>query len=200
MKKKLPDIFPMYLNKIENRYTSVYTNLEFENIINGNFTGNTFVKTGGVDDVYDCGFTSKKLFGNGEFIQYTVGDITKKVFFGFGRTGNDESYLNMEFAIYQKNDNTLQIYEYGFWVNELGGYDLGDKLRITIENDKVKYYQNGILIYTSVPSPILPLYMDATIKHSGGIIEKIICGIMQTGLNKNIFEPTYLSQNFILGE
>ncbi|MFM7902226.1 MAG: hypothetical protein ACKPAD_09605, partial [Bacteroidota bacterium] len=62
------------------------------------------------------------------------------------------------------------IYESGANRGNFGTYVNGDVFRVSAESGTVKYFKNGVLLYTSTLSPNMPLMAHAALNNIGSTI------------------------------
>lgn len=163
--------------EVYNSYIDQVTPLVFNHIINVTVTGNDIAKTAGVASTWDASFSATRLLYNGNFAEYTVAILGHNIMFGLSSSWDNASYTSIDYAIYQQPNNTITIYEDG--TNKAisaTSVVIGDKLRVSIENNKVKYYKNNTLFYTSLRTPTLPMILDASFYVVGGKINDVTVG------------------------
>jgi microsomal dipeptidase-like Zn-dependent dipeptidase/predicted small secreted protein len=87
---------------------------------------------------------------------------------------SDGGYTSIDHALYTRSDNKLYVYENG--VNKtptgLGSYSVSSVFKIEMIGSSIKYYHNGILIYTGSFTPS-SLYMDFSLYNSGSKIKNV---------------------------
>ena len=62
-------------------------------------------------------------------------------------------YLNMEYAWYFDSTGTIQVYESGTSMGSFGAYTTSTILTITNDGFRVKYFKDGVNVYTSTSVP-----------------------------------------------
>src|SRR5262249_50688365 len=62
----------------------------------------------------------------------------------------------------------------GVYKTTLGSYAPGDRLRVAVEGQTVRYYWNGVLSYTSSVTPVLPLIADTSLYQTGSTILNLV--------------------------
>ncbi|WP_143314984.1 hypothetical protein [Clostridium sp. HBUAS56017] len=166
--------------------------LQFNDIVNGTFNGNTFTKnTGGI--AWNGGFASVNTLSNGEYVEFTVSKLNTHIMFGLSAKNTDADYKTIDFAIYQTYNTTnnvttqvLQVYEKGLNKGSFGNITIGDKLRVSIESNKVLYYKNGELVYTSLVEPTLPMVIDASFYEQSSEARDIKIGTTLSGISTRL--------------
>ncbi|WP_143314186.1 phage tail spike protein [Clostridium sp. HBUAS56017] len=166
--------------------------LSFKDVVNGIFDGNNFTKnTGGI--AWNSGFASINTLSNGEYVEFTVAKLSTHVMVGLSTTNKDANYNTIDYAIYQtyqtaNNVTTqmVQVYEKGVIKGTFGNIEIGDKLRVSIESNKILYYKNGELFYTSLIAPTLPMIIDASFYEQSSGIRNIRIGTTLSGITTRI--------------
>jgi hypothetical protein len=140
-------------------------------------TGNTIQKNGGAASTWDAGAVSRRAIVSGDgYVQATVDALNTYRMFGLSNGDTNQTHSDVDFAAYLAG-GTLIVYERGLSKGSFGSLSIGDVVRVAVEGGVVKYYRNGLLIYTSASSPIYPLLLDTAINSSyGRISNAYICG------------------------
>src|SRR5205807_299916 len=85
-------------------------------------------------------------------------------------------FSDINFAAYLAG-NTLMVYENGAFKGRFSSLTPGDIVKVAVESGVVKYYRNGVLVYTSAMAPTYPLLFDSSINSRfGKIYNAYICG------------------------
>jgi hypothetical protein len=130
---------------------------------------------------WNGGAASFNTVSNNGYLEFTATETNTYRMCGLSTSNVDGNYTSIQFAWYLRNDGTLQIYESGTARGTFGSYVSGDKFKITVESNVVKYYKNGTLSYISLVAPTLPLVVDASIYTIDGTITNAITGNYNTG-------------------
>ncbi len=92
--------------------------------------------------------------------------------FGLSNGDSDQTYADIDFAFYTyPPTGRLMVFESGSSRGSYADYAAGDTLRISLEEGTVKYYRNGVLLYTSSGTPTLPLRVDTSLYSNGATVE-----------------------------
>gem|GEM_PF-867707 len=160
-------------------------------------SNNNLSKPSGPAD-WNTGISSIETLSNGQYVECTIGANTvgniSCFMLGLSKTYTyvNSKYTNINFALYV-NDSPRQIciWENGVSITNIAGtWATGDTVRIAIENGIVNYYHNGLLIYTSLKVPTLPLVLDSTICNLGSVMQNVVKGSMLSGLSTSISSLT----------
>lgn len=115
-------------------------------------------------DSWNAGASSvEHIDGTGGSIEATITENNAHRMIGLS-TNLDNNYVagnyaTLNFAIFFTATGWVEIYESGNgkpFINPL--YKAGDSFKISVENSVVKYYQNGVVFYTSSSPLVYPLY------------------------------------------
>ena len=95
-------------------------------------------------------------------MEATVDALNTYRMFGLSNGDSSTSHTDIDFAIYMAG-TTLKVYERGMFKGDFGTLAVGDVLRVAVENNVVKYYKNGTLVYTSTVPPTAPLAFNVSL-------------------------------------
>ncbi|MCA6078786.1 T9SS type A sorting domain-containing protein [Fulvivirga sedimenti] len=143
------------------------------NLVNTGVSGTTISKTAGGNNSWNAGASSTSYVYAEGFAQSIVQETNRDRAFGLSSVDTDDGINSIEYAFLLRNNGDLDIYESGTNIGQFGTYSTSDVLKISIENDVVKYYQNGTLLYLSNTAPTLPLLVDISINDIGGTIADV---------------------------
>src|SRR4030095_12559739 len=114
---------------------------------------------------------SSKLLTVGDgFVEHTVRETNTYRMLGLSHGSASNSWDEIGYALYPMADATLRIYEKGVLRGSVGGYGVGDKLRIAVVGGAVRYYRNGTLLYSSTVAPAYPLIVDTALYKTGSTL------------------------------
>jgi hypothetical protein len=148
--------------------------VEWTSLVNATASGSYLYKSAN-DWYWDAGALSTRGIASGDgYVEMTPDNTGTFRMFGLGTGNADPYYTNINFALYAGGDGTLHVYESGNYVGQIGTYAVGDKLRVAVENNVVKYYKNGAALYTSGVAPSYPLYVDASISTTYGNVTNTV--------------------------
>ena len=101
------------------------------------------------------------------YFEMTAQETNAHRFGGLSSVDIDFSYTSVEFAIFLTKLARVYIGENGaHW--EVSTYQTGDIFRVSREGTNIKYYQNGILLYTSAYLSSTDLYADTSLHSYSG--------------------------------
>ena len=95
---------------------------------------------------------------------------------GLSYGDSNQSYTDIDFAIYPHASGSLQVYESGNYRGTFGTYAAGDRLRVEVSDGVVRYLKNGTLLYTSQEVLRYPLRVDASLYQTGSTLTDVRIG------------------------
>ncbi|URZ15337.1 phage tail spike protein [Clostridium felsineum] len=139
--------------------------IKWTNIVGVSINGTTLTATGANNNWGSTGCSSIQTLSNGQYVECVLNAQSKRGMIGLSHTDIDQNYNTIQFALYpdldgNNNPSDWVVYENGTWTKDLGNWNVGDTGRIAIEDNKINYYINGNLKYTSTQTPTLPLVVD----------------------------------------
>jgi hypothetical protein len=143
--------------------------------------GNTLTKTWATS-WGNAGAASTKVLAAGDgYVEFTAQETNTYRMLGLSNGDFNYSWEDIDFALYAAADATLRVYERGVNRGTFGAYASGDKLRIAVSGNVVRYYRNGALLYTSGSVPTYPLLVDTSLYNNGATLANaVISGVWAT--------------------
>ncbi|MCZ8128736.1 MAG: Ig-like domain-containing protein [Microcystis sp. LE19-114.1B] len=132
-------------------------------------TGNSLLKTQSNGN-WNGGAASYNTVGNNGYIEFTASETNTSRMCGLSSSNVNSSYNTIQFAIYLINNGVYQVYESGSFRGSFGSYNSGDRFRVAVESNMVRYYRNNVVFFTSTITPTLPLLVDVSIYSVNGTI------------------------------
>lgn len=137
----------------------------FTNIVGCSVVGNVVTKTG--VDGWNSGFSNSYKFNNGDSLEFKVMSGIQMMI-GFSNYEAGLAYNTIKYAWYVDTSKDV-IYESGVIKKSF------DRLTVTIycikiNENKIWYYRDGLLEYTSDVIPTLPLILDASMYANGSSV------------------------------
>ena len=145
--------------------------------VNATVTGNTATKTGGCDGCFDAGASSQQLIttGSGSVSFTTPAGEFLVAGLSNGNPGTSGNEIAFGLRFYPGVPGIVEVREHGVykwdWLNVPGAVNT-----IKVDAGVVKYFQNGILMYTSATAPSLPLLLDTALGSSGSAVQNAMIG------------------------
>jgi hypothetical protein len=135
-------------------------------------SSNTLTKLTGNGNWDGNGFSYQSVSNNG-YMQTTVAETNRDRMIGLSATDANASFTSIQYAFFLQNGGGLLIYESGVDRGAFGTYTSGDILKIAVENNVVKYYRNGTVIFISSVVPTLPLFVDVSTNSTGATANNV---------------------------
>ncbi len=142
------------------------TPVVWTSLVGVNASGNSLTKTATIG-WGNAGAVSQQTLPAGDgYVEFTASETTSYRMLGLSKGDTDQSYGDIDFAIYPAIGGTLYVYEQGVSKGGFGSYVTGDVLRVAVEGGMVRYRQNGTLLYSSI-APSYPLLVDTVALYPG---------------------------------
>jgi len=145
-------------------------------------SGNNLSKVSGGNNWNANGFSWQPVTNNGYMETTVVGTSTERMI-GLSASDVNADWNTIQYAFYLTPWGALEIRESGSG-NQQGGltYANGDVLRIAMENNLIKYYRNGAVLYISTTAPAATLYVDVSLNSVGANVSqvKVANGVLDT--------------------
>lgn len=139
------------------------------------FDNDIITKTSGVTG-WDAEIISDLRLKAPCYVEFEIANKSKYFMLGLNSADANDSYTDIDFAAYVQS-TSIYVYENGSSKGAVGGtYEIGDKIRIEVYNNEVKYYKNGILFYTSLNTPATSFIVDSSFYHVGASAKNIRFG------------------------
>jgi hypothetical protein len=122
----------------------------------------------------NAGASSTKSLATGSdgYAEFTVPSDPGYVMFGLGNGDDDQGYADIGYAFYAyPPSGQLMVFENGNYEATVGAYAVGEKLRIAVEGNVVRYLKNGDVVYTSATTPTSSLRVDTSLYSPGATVE-----------------------------
>ena len=150
-------------------WTNVHSNLTA--------SGNSLIRNSGSGSSWsNGGAESTQAINDDMYVEFTAGPTTNRLMCGLGNNTGSSHFNTIDFAIYNRNNGTIQVYESGTNRGTFGNYQYGDTMRVASENGVVNYYHNGTLIYTSGVAPSFPMFADVAIRNQDDTLHNVNIG------------------------
>jgi hypothetical protein len=162
--------------------------------VNTLISGNSFSKNAGTNSTWDSGAISSQSITSGDgYVEFTVDKSTTAEMVGLSNGDSNQSYTDIDYAIFPTIGGNIRIYEFGSpvlvgGVQDITPYVAGDKLKVAIENGNIKYYKNGILLHSHVATPTYPLIVDTSIYSltpAGSVSNAVLANTAPSTINCN---------------
>lgn len=149
-------------------------NVVWQDVVNCSAVGNILTKTGA--DGWDGGARSAQViaYANDGYVEWVEHDVMKLHMVGLSQDDPDPGFMTIDWAVYN-NNGVGQVYENGTNVSAFGTINNGDTIRVSKESNVIKYYNNGVLKYTSLSLPAnQDTWVDCSLYTQTGYIDPVI--------------------------
>ena len=116
------------------------------------------------------------LYGNGS-VEFSTAEANTGKMCGLSHSSTGQNYNEIDYALSLGGAGLVRIYENNVAITNpntgsvsFGTYVAGDRFRVATEGGVVKYYKNGVLLYTSNSPPVFPLIVDTSLNTRGATI------------------------------
>ncbi|MEN9330943.1 MAG: hypothetical protein RLZZ94_33, partial [Bacteroidota bacterium] len=130
---------------------------------------------------WDGGAISLNKVSNNGYLEFTASETNKARMVGLSASYGSSSYTTIQYAVYLQSNAAVGVYESGTSRGNFGTYASGDVFKVAIESGVVKYYKNGTLFYTSLVTPSLPQYANASLNDIGATVTNAMVYNYNTG-------------------
>ena len=131
----------------------------------------TFVKNIGSSNWGDSSVYSTEGYSEPCYVSFKASQISSPIMVGLNSDPTtDSGYGSIDYCWYVTWDsgNPSYIFQNGTNVFTAGVYTTATLFEIIYDGVNVKYYMDGVLKYTSLVSPTLPLYLDSSFYSNAG--------------------------------
>lgn len=143
-------------------YEQRLENVVWQNVVGCTATGNNLAKTA-ASGWGNAGASSVQTIAANGYMELTASEATRSRMIGLSNGDANQTYQEIDFAVYLNGSGELFAYESGSNKGQVGTYVAGDKVRVAVNDGVVTYWQNGNLLYTSQSTPTLPLLVDTAL-------------------------------------
>jgi hypothetical protein len=159
------------------------TSVVWTDLVNIAVSGNDISRPSG-SGWGNCGAASLNQLTDNMYMYTVASETNKQRMIGLSSTNMNAHYNTIDFAIYLRNNGTLQVRELGTSKGDFGSYVNGDTLKVAIESGVIYYYRDSDLLYTSLISPTFPLLVDASLQTNGSTLTEVtVGGYMESTFN-----------------
>lgn len=106
------------------------------------------------------------------WVEATAWELTTSRMIGFNTSAGDYG-TNIPWAIELRNDGKAYVWEGNATVATIGNYFGGHTIRVSREGSTIRYYQNGLLKYTSAVPSTSALVVDCALNETGATLKNV---------------------------
>jgi hypothetical protein len=118
--------------------------------------------------------STKALTSSDGYVEFQAIETTTDRILGLSHGDTNRDRGDIDFGLQLRWDGRVHIYEKGSYRGNVGAYASGDRLRVSLESGVVKYRRNGVLVYTSPATPVLPLVVDTALYTNGSTLASVV--------------------------
>lgn len=148
-----------------------YEDVVWTNISGVQVSGNQVSQTGG--GAWQAGCSSTGSVYSEGFAFTVVNQTNARRAFGLSATDAGPDFNSIQYAVYLRNNGTINIYESGNNRGNYGEYSIGDTIFIKAKNGRIEYYKNQEILRIGNTAPNLPLSVDCSFRDNGAEISNV---------------------------
>jgi hypothetical protein len=138
--------------------------VEWTNLANVAVHGNGLQKTNGCNGCDDATAVSREMIRSGDgYVEFTVGEPYTFWLAGLSLSDGNVRFNTIDFALRFNGNDTADVMENGQYQGGDSYYQPGDRFRIAVVGGRVRYMQNGHMIFESHRAPRYPLVLEAAL-------------------------------------
>lgn len=150
---------------------------EYFNVQRVSISGSSITKNQGSNSSwYDSGVHTTKMIAGDGAVEWKVNQTNKYLMMGLSShtSATSPSFGYIDYALYFTTSGIAYVYESGRNTKNVGMYSVNDTFKIERNGNQIKYYRNGVELYTSLlPSSGDLLYGKLSIKNLNGGVNSI---------------------------
>lgn len=176
----------------------------FTNLVNVDAYDNN-IRKNLATSAWDSGAISNETFTNLGFVSFKLSDITSGFVGGISSTTNTTAnFTDINYGIcVQGGSGLIFLFENGTSVSSQGTASINDVFKVAIVYDTtlgrnaVKFYRNGVLLYTSTTTPVAGNYhFDSSIYGQNGEIRNVVvCSTNSSTVEATMLVVDYRNYN-----
>src|SRR5262245_20900898 len=137
-------------------------------------SGNNLTKTAASGWGNAGAVSSKSLYAGDGYVEHTIQETDTARLIGLSNGDSNMNWDDIDYGFYPLKNGTLRIYEKGVLRGIFGHYETGDQLRVAVVAGVVRYYRNGLLLYSSPTAPVYPLLVDTALFTTGATLGEVM--------------------------
>ena len=144
----------------------------FKDLVNLSVKGNTITKTLNSTS-WNAGLATIGEIVNDGYVEYQIPQKNKYLMVGLSSDNSSASFNTIDYAMYNRANGYIYVYEFGSYKKNLGVYNIGDIFRVERVGSQIHYKRNGATLYTSTVSSSGKLIGDISIRDYNGKITNL---------------------------
>ncbi|MFT5127855.1 MAG: hypothetical protein ACI8W8_001462, partial [Rhodothermales bacterium] len=117
------------------------TTVLWTELVNVLIEGPKLTRLFATNERWDSGAVSSREVNTNAYFETTVTQLGKKRMIGFGKSNDDATHTDIDYAFFMHFSGALEVYEDGAQTGGLGRYAIGDILKMEIDGLEMKYYK-----------------------------------------------------------
>ncbi|MEM1338968.1 MAG: DUF6443 domain-containing protein [Bacteroidota bacterium] len=119
------------------------------------------------------GFASLKTINGDGHVTWRPDRSDKSIMVGLSTNNTSAHFTTIDYALYARYDGSVRVYENGANMGTFGTYVAGDLFKVERSGNRISYFVNDQLLYSSPQTTTAPLIADGTIYHVGASIREL---------------------------
>jgi EF hand domain-containing protein len=145
--------------------------VDWTNLANVAVRGNALQKTGGCNGCDDATAVSRQMIRSGDgYVEFAVGESYTFWMAGLSQSDGNVHFNSIDFALRFNANDTVDVMENGQYQGGDSYYQPGDRFRIAVIGGRVRYMQNGNVIFQSRQAPRSPLVFAVALGTMGSSV------------------------------
>jgi len=145
--------------------------IDFTNLMNVAVRGNGIQKTGGCNGCDDATAVSRQMIRSGDgYVEFAVGEPYTFWMAGLTLSDGNVHFNSIDFALRFNGNDSVDVMENGQYQGGDSYYQPGDRFRIAVMGRRVRYLQNGNVIFESRQSARYPLVFGVALGTMGSSV------------------------------
>jgi hypothetical protein len=145
--------------------------IDFTNLMNVAVRGNGIQKTGGCNGCDDATAVSRQMIRSGDgYVEFVVGEPYTFWMAGLTLSDGNVHFNSLDFALRFNGNDSVDVMENGQYQGGDSYYQPGDRFRIAVMGRRVRYMQNGNVIFESRQSARYPLVFGVALGTMGSSV------------------------------
>jgi hypothetical protein len=142
--------------------------VDWTSLVNVAVRGNGLQKTGGCNGCDDATAVSRQMIRSGDgFVEFTVGEPYTFWMAGLSQSDGNVHFNSLNFALRFNANESVDVMENGQYQGGDSYYQPGDRFRIAVVGGRVRYMQNGNVIFESRQPARYPLILAVALGTMG---------------------------------
>jgi len=148
--------------------------VDFTNLVNVAVRGNGIQKTGGCNGCDDATAVSRQMIRSGDgYVEFAIGEPYTFWMAGLTLSDGNVHFNSIDFALRFNGNDSVDVMENGQYQGGDSYYQPGDRFRIAVMGGRVRYMQNGNVIFESRRPARYPLVFGVALGTMGSSLRNV---------------------------